>query len=64
MNFSCSNTVTINRTIGGRLVEPDYSLIQKIIVESDSNSQTIVKNTLPNIFKRADINLSRIFKIQ
>jgi len=63
-NLNRNDTVTINRTIGGRLVEPDYSLIQKIIFKSDSNSQTIVNSNLPKIFKRADNDLSWIFKIQ
>ena len=63
-NLNRNDTVIINRTIGGRLVEPDYSLIQKIIFKSDSNGQTIVNSNLPKIFKRADNYLSWIFKIQ
>ncbi len=58
-----NDTVTINRTIGGRLVEPEYTLIKKIVLLSGENSITINNMQLPKIFKRVNNDFLWIYKV-
>lgn len=59
-----NDTVTINKTIGGRLVEPDYSQIKKITLQMDSTIQIFRKDQLGSLFKKSENELLWIYKIQ
>lgn len=58
------DTVAINKTVGGRLIEPDYSQIKNITIHLDSIKLIITNNQLPKLFKKVDNNLVWIYKIE
>ncbi len=55
-HFQVSNniSVNINHNIGGRFVEPDYSLIKKITIQYNNKTINYLNKDLPLIFKKSN----------
>lgn len=64
-HFHVSNntSVNINHNIGGRFVEPDYSLIKKITIQYNNKTINYLIKDLPLIFKKSNEEQSRVLKI-
>ena len=64
-HFQVSNntSVNINHNIGGRFVEPDYSLIKKITIQYNNKTINYLNKDLPLIFKKSNEERSWVLKI-
>lgn len=52
-----NKSLSVNHVVGGRTVEPDYTIIEKISIRIDKDSMVYYRKDLPPLFKKVERGL-------